>query len=116
VSEEHPLDAGAITEAFVATARPDVVQVEIDGEIVLYDDMAKAMHRLSPTAGQVWRCLNGSGNLADIAADIADVYQADPAQVLADVVAAARRFGSAGLLVGIASPPEGAVVDPVPPS
>lgn len=112
MSEEHPLDAGAITETFVATARPEVAQVEIDGEIVLYDDKTKVMHRLSPTAGQVWRCLDGSGNLAEIAADIADIYQADLGQVLADVVATARQFGSVGLLVGIASPRDGAVVDP----
>jgi hypothetical protein len=84
-----------------------VVQVEIDGEIVLYDDRAKVMHRLSPTAGQVWRCLDGSGSLAEIAADLADVYRADPGQVLTDVVATARQFGSSGLLVGVGDPPDG---------
>ncbi len=93
-----------MTATFVATARPDVAQVEIDGEIVLYDDRAKVMHRLSPIAGQVWRCLDGSGSLAEIAADLADVYQADPEQVLTDVVATARQFGSAGLLVGVGDP------------
>ena len=99
MSEQDPGDV--VTPTFVATARPDVAQVEIDGEVVLYDDRVKVMHRLSPTAGQVWRRLDGSGSLAEIAADLANVYQADPEQVLADVVATARQFGSAGLLVGV---------------
>jgi hypothetical protein len=102
VSERQPVDA--VTEEFVATARSDVVQVEIDGEIVLYDDQARVMHRLSPTAGQVWRCLDGSGSLAEIAADLADVYQVDPALVLSEVVATARNFAMAGLLVGVGEP------------
>jgi hypothetical protein len=104
VSEEQAVEA--VTAEFVAAARPEVVQVEVDGEIVLYDDRAKVMHRLSPTAGQVWRCLDGSGSLAEIAGDLADVYQVDPAQVLSDVVATARQFGSAGLLVGVGDQPD----------
>ncbi len=112
MSERDPDDV--VTATFVATSRPDVAQVEIDGEIVLYDDRAKVMHRLSPTAGQVWRCLDGSGSLAEISADLADVYQADPGQVLADVVATARRFGSAGLLVGVGDPPDSEDADDPP--
>jgi hypothetical protein len=95
-----------VTDSFVATARADVVQVEVDGEIVLYDDATRVMHRLSPTAGQVWRCLDGSGTLAEIAADLADVYQSNGEQVLADVITATRQFGSAGLLEGIGDPPD----------
>jgi Coenzyme PQQ synthesis protein D (PqqD) len=116
VSEERPIQADAITKEFVPVARPDLVQVEVDGEIVLYDDETKVMHRLSPTAGQVWRCLDGSGNLAEIAADIADVYRADPGQVLADLITTARQFGSAGLLVGVADLPDQDVVEPAFPS
>ena len=111
MSEEHPIDAGAITKAFVPIARPEVVQVEVDGEVVLYDDSTKAMHRLSPTAGQVWRCLDGSGSLAEIAADLADVYQADRGEILADVVATVRQFGSSGLLVGVGDPTDPGLVE-----
>jgi hypothetical protein len=106
MSEEHATDVDAVTGEFVAMARPDVVQVEIDGEIVLYDDSAKVMHRLSPTAGQVWRCLDGSGSLAEIAADIADVYQMDMEHVLSDIIATVGEFESAGLLEGVGDGPE----------
>ena len=107
MSEEHSTDVDAVTGEFVAMARPDVVQVEIDGEIVLYDDSAKVMHRLSPTAGQVWRCLDGSGSLAEIATDIADVYQMDEEHVLRDIIATVGQFESAGLLEGVGDGPEG---------
>jgi DNA/RNA-binding domain of Phe-tRNA-synthetase-like protein len=111
VSETPRVDP--VTEEFVAMARPDVAQIEVDGEIVLYDDRSKVMHRLSPTAGQVWRCLDGSGRLAEIAADIAEVYQADPAQVLDEVVATVRNLASAGLLVGVGDETDGNdVLDP----
>lgn len=96
----------------MATARPDVTQVEVDGEIVLYDDTTNVMHRLNPTAGQVWHCLDGSGSLAEIAADLAEVYAVDPQQVLTEVVATVRQFGSAGLLVEVGDALDGAgVVD-----
>jgi hypothetical protein len=106
MSKKHSKDVDVVTGEFVAMARPDVVQVEIDGEIVLYDDSAKVMHRLSPTAGQIWRCLDGSGSLEEIAADIADVYQMDEEDVLRDIVATVGQFESAGLLEGVGDGPE----------
>ena len=96
----------AITADFVAIARLDVVSVEVDGELVLYDDERQVMHRLSPTASALWQCLDGLGTLAEIAADIAAVYSAQPGQVLSDVVQATRHFGEEGLLVGIGTPNE----------
>jgi hypothetical protein len=44
--------------------------------------------------------------LAEIAVDLAEVYEVDAKQILADVLATARQFGSAGLLVGVAGPPD----------
>ncbi|MGH9056516.1 MAG: PqqD family protein, partial [Acidimicrobiales bacterium] len=82
-SPSSRLPVEAVTADFVPTSRPDVVGVDVDGEIVLYDEARRVLHRLNPTASALWLCLDGSGTLADIAADIADVYQADPAAVLA---------------------------------
>jgi hypothetical protein len=104
VNEEQTVET--VTADFVATARPDVVQVEVDGEVVLCDDRVKVMHRLNPSAGVLWRCLDGSGSLAEIAGDLADVYQVDAAQVLNEVMATAQQFASAGLLVGVGDPPD----------
>ncbi len=104
MSTHRGLPIEAVTPGFVAIARPEVVSVEIDGEVILYDDSRKKLHRLNPTASALWQCLDGSGTLAEVARDIADVYHADPDQVLADVVETARLLGAQGLLVGVGDP------------
>lgn len=72
--------------------------MEIDGEIVLYDDLSGRLHRLNSSAAVLWRCLDGRGSLADIATEIAETYQADPAEVLNDVVRATLQLAGEGLL------------------
>jgi hypothetical protein len=101
-----PLPIDAIDAAFIATARGDVVAVDVDGEIVLYDDSRRVLHRLNPTASALWQCLDGTGTLGEIAADMADVFQVDRDRVLADVLMAAREFGEQGLLVEVGEPLE----------
>jgi hypothetical protein len=83
----------------VLVARPDLASVEVDDEIVLYDDTEHRLHRLNPTAATLWRCIDGTATLAEIAVDIAAVYQEDPKRVLADVVELARQFATEGLVV-----------------
>jgi hypothetical protein len=95
------IEAEAIDADFVAVARSDVTSVELDGELVLYDDAARVMHRLNPTASMLWACLDGSGSLAEIAADVASAYGADVVQVCSDLVAASRHLGRMGLVVGV---------------
>jgi hypothetical protein len=90
-----------IAEESVLTARADVASVEVDGELVLYDDAAGVLHRLNGAAAALWMCLDGSSTLAEIAVDLADVFDAEPAQVAVDVVEAARSFARAGLLAGV---------------
>ena len=84
----------------VLSARSGLASVEIDGEIVLYDDGERRLHRLNPAAAIVWRCLDGTGTLAEIAGDIADVYGQRPEEVLAGVLEAARHLGAEGLVEG----------------
>jgi hypothetical protein len=84
----------------VLLIRPDLALVEVDDEIVLYDDSERRLHRLNPTAATLWRCIDGIGSLAEIAKDIADVYQTDREGVLADVLQLARQFALEGLVVG----------------
>ena len=107
------IDVEAIGPGFVATVRPDVASVDVDGEVVLYDDGARVFHRLNPSASVLWACLDGASTLSEIAADLAEAYRVAPARVLDDVVSAARRFGAAGLLVGVRRDVEESLV-PIP--
>ncbi len=104
MSRSLPIDA--IDSAFTAMARRDVIAVDVDGEIVLYDDSRGVLHRLNPTASALWQRLDGTGTLGEIAADMADVFEVDCDRVLADVLMAARAFAQQGLLDGVGEPPE----------
>jgi hypothetical protein len=90
-----------IDATFVPTVRPEVADVEIDGEAVLYDEAHAAVHVLNDTAALVWACCDGSGTVGDIAADIAAAFRMQEASVLADVLDVIRRFAGEGLLQGI---------------
>lgn len=91
----------AINASFVAKARPGVTTVDLAGETVLYDESSGKLHHLNPQGSVLWRWFDGSGPLADLAADVSAAYQADPAVVEADVVALARRLATEGLLEGV---------------
>jgi hypothetical protein len=89
-----------MTPESVPVARRDVAGVEVDGEMVLYDDSQRRLHRLNPTAALVWQCLDGSASLREIAGDVAEVFSSDPRTVLRDIVALAGHFAEEGLLEG----------------
>jgi hypothetical protein len=99
------MDADAISEDFVPDADPDVAWIEVDGEAVLYHEGPRTVHVLNPTATMIWRCLDGSGDLRTIASDLAEIFEADPEAVSADVVRAVREMGRQGLLVGVRPDP-----------
>ena len=100
----QPISAEDIGPGFAPTARTDVVGVEIDGEMVVYDDARGVLHRLNPTAAMLWQCIDGGGTLAEIAADMADVFEVEPDRVLIEILTTARHFGEQGLLVGVGEP------------
>ena len=100
------IQADAISETFVPDVDPDVAWIEVDGEVVLYHEGSKTLHVLNPTATMIWRCLDGSGDLTSIANDLAEIFEADPEAVSADVVSAVREMGRQGLLTGVEPDPE----------
>lgn len=100
------LPAESITSTFIPVTRPEVASVDVDGEVVLYDDTAGVMHRLNPTASVLWDCMDGTESLAGIAEDVAHAYRADFDVVLADVVGVTRSLGDKGLLVGVRRSPD----------
>lgn len=101
---EDLLDPGDIDQSFVPVGRSDVTIGEHDGETVLIDRSSGGVHLLNPTAAIVWQCLDGTGTIADIVADIADVFGQDSGEVTGSVLEVVRRFGRQGLLVGVGVP------------
>ena len=73
-----------------------VLEEELDGELLLWHD--GAMHRLDPVGAVVWRSLDGTGSLADVAADLASGFTVARADVERDLLALCARLARAGLL------------------
>lgn len=85
----------------VVSRRDDLAQVELDGEVVIYDDQTGAMHLLDPIAAIVWNCLDGQVALRQLGDELSEAFGTDVTTVTRDVVAGARRFGEMGLLRGV---------------
>ncbi|HEY5014128.1 MAG TPA: PqqD family peptide modification chaperone, partial [Acidimicrobiia bacterium] len=99
------ITADDIDDGFTPLARPDVASVAIESEMVLGRIAAGTQYvqtcALNESGAVVWQCFDGTGTIADIAADIAEVFGVDFAAVNDDVVALARNVGSLGFLVGV---------------
>jgi PqqD family protein of HPr-rel-A system len=92
-----------VTEASSARSpRPrtsrEVLEARLDDETVLYDPRRQELFVLNSSAALVWSCCDGSATPAEIAADIAEVFQADPATVEQQVAQLVEDWRGRGLL------------------
>lgn len=83
--------------------RATVTAREVDGSTVLVDEATGASLSLDLLGAVVWQSLDGVASLREIAADIAEVFSADPDVVGRDVLRTVQACGAAGLLDGIAA-------------
>jgi peroxiredoxin len=106
---EYEIAPDDIDGEFLPLARPDVASLMIGAELVLgrIPDGTPYVQAcaLNESGSIVWQCFDGTGSIDEIAADIADVFGADPAAVTADVLALAREVGAEGFLVGVHEAP-----------
>lgn len=65
---------------------PDVEWVEIEGEVVAWNETTETLHLLDPTAGLVYQLLDGRSSLAEIVSDLAAAFDGDVGQVERDVL------------------------------
>jgi len=100
--------AADIDLSFVPRRSAATCTEELDGECVILDEAAALMHHLNATATVVWTCFDGSGTLAEIAADLARGFGTEVDRTQAQVLDLARDLGAVGLLDGIDPEP----VDP----
>jgi len=85
-----------------APARPkvraDLAVVEIDGEIIVYDERDGDLHHLNSAAAVVFQLLDGTSTAVELAASIAEAFEVRADEVESQVRTVIRRFRSAGLL------------------
>ena len=78
--------------------RDDLTAVELEGEIVLYDEGTDDIHHLNPTASVVFSLCDGQSTVKEIARDIAEAFGVAEDQVEREVRSLLREFRKAGLL------------------
>lgn len=84
--------------------REDLAMVEIDGEAVIYDQPSRDILYLNPTATIVFGLCDGTGTVKEMAADIADAFQVQSAEVERQIRSLLRGFKKSGLLDGYPIP------------
>jgi hypothetical protein len=82
-----------------------LVTAMIDNETVVYDRVTDKLHLLDSSATAVWRRLDGSRVLGEIADDIADAYGVAEHVALRDVTTLAAALDDQGLLSRSAATP-----------
>ena len=78
--------------------RDDIIVVDVGIETVLYDPAVPAVHRLNATALLVWKCCDGTSDVASISADLADAFSESRASTNAVVEELIDGFCDQGLL------------------
>lgn len=79
-------------------APDEVLETEIDGEISLYHPGNERVVVLNETASDIWRLLDGSRTVAQVAELLSSSYGADPVVVAADVERTVDQLVEAGML------------------
>jgi hypothetical protein len=75
-----------------------ITEYELDDDVVLYDPRNDSAHVLNGTAAFVWSLCDGDHTIEQIADELGGVFKLSPGKVLADVQAALKNFGDAGLV------------------
>ncbi|MCO8127429.1 PqqD family protein [Acidimicrobiia bacterium EGI L10123] len=78
--------------------RPDLVWVEVDDAVVVWDPERPAAHLLSTSGSLLWPLFDGSATAADLAADVAEVFHIEPALATEQVMEFAGSLIAEGLL------------------
>jgi hypothetical protein len=90
-----------VTRSSVVTHAPQAVFVETDGAGVILDGSDGEVHHLNGTAALVWKFLDGSCTLGELAADFTVALDAPHDDVLRDVLDIVEQFLDARIAVPV---------------
>ncbi|MGH9297048.1 MAG: PqqD family protein [Acidimicrobiales bacterium] len=109
----EPAAVDAIGRDFVARRREGVVSVEIEGDVILYDEERELSHLLNPSGAIIWQLLDGEASLEELVVDLAEAFHVDTGTVESDVLTLVRELGRRGLIENVVGDPDaGASLEP----
>jgi PqqD family protein of HPr-rel-A system len=84
-------------------ARADLTVVDIDGEAVAYDPVARDLHHLNHSAALVFELCDGRTTIAEMTGAISEAYEMDPRDLEKQIRPLLRQLRQVGLLEGKAA-------------
>lgn len=92
MDEAIPVDGG-----FVPLARPGTATLETPEGVVVFTPVGATVH-LNHTAALLWQFFDGQATVAELADDVAAVFELPPGQALDEVTAIVRHLAERGVL------------------
>ena len=86
-------------------SHPALASVELDGEVVVYDERDHRIHQLDRIGSIIWPWLDGTATIEELAADLADAFDAPLEEVRADLAALVEELQDKQLLADEDEPP-----------
>jgi PqqD family protein of HPr-rel-A system len=98
-SGDGPASPGlTVPGAYTPRKRRDVLELDLEDGLILYNRDSSLVHHLNPTARIVWFLCDGSADVHELATEIAEEYGLEPAQVLAQVSELVAELDAVGLV------------------
>lgn len=92
-----------VAPTFVPRPRPDVLELDLEDGVILYDPDPSLVHHLNPSAAEIWWRCDGLHPVAAIETDLAETYGVSIDQMRKQVRLAIARFESLGLVEGVST-------------
>jgi hypothetical protein len=99
------MSVGEVNMDAVYVPSEDVVARKIEGVLILVPlaagmgDMEDELYTFNDTGEAIWARLDGRSSLAEVAAALAEVYDAPPDEIAGDVAGLVRELAGRGMLV-----------------
>jgi PqqD family protein of HPr-rel-A system len=93
--EDAPI---AVTPGYVPRRAPDVVELDLEDGLILFNRDSSLVHHLNPSGRIVWFLADGSATVDRLAREIAEEYGLEPASVRAQVAGLVAELDAVGLV------------------
>ncbi len=79
----------------------DVETAVFEGEVVVFHESLRMVHRLNSTTGTVWLLCDGETDVESMAMELGELFEMEPGSLTERIYQALNQLASVGLLVGI---------------
>ena len=83
---------------YVPRQRSGVLELDMEGGVILYDDGSSLVHRLSPSGSIVWKLCQGDASVRELARDVAEAFGRDSSEIEEQLSTSIAELDALGLV------------------